>query len=334
MNERPYQETIVPKKIGNGSHVRVIAPARSLSFLSRNVRQAATDRLRAYGFHVSFGRRAEEMDEFSSSSVASRILDIHEAFADTSVQAVLTAIGGYNSNQLLGQIDYGLIARNPKILCGFSDITALTNAITSETGLLTYSGPHFSSWAMRQGFEYSADFFLKCCTSDCPFDLAPAPRWSDDRWYLDQDDRAWFANEGYWVVNAGVATGRLVGGNCRCLNGLQGTKYWPGLNNSVLFLEEVEAVSPRLFDSQLESLMLQQDFSSVRAVLIGRFQKETGMTASLLRKIISTKPVLAKIPVIANVDFGHTTPIVTLPIGGEVSIQSTETATRIRITQH
>lgn len=85
-----------------------------------------------------------------SSSIRSRVADIHEAFNDSSVKAILTVIGGFNSNQLLPYLDYDLISENPKILCGFSDITALATAIYTQTELITYSGAHFSSFPWKR----------------------------------------------------------------------------------------------------------------------------------------------------------------------------------------
>ena len=72
---------------------------------------------------------------------------------------MLTTLGGYNSNGLLGWLDYGLIRDNPKLLCGFSDITALATAIHAKTGLVTYSGPHFSTFAMKRGIGYTLEHF-------------------------------------------------------------------------------------------------------------------------------------------------------------------------------
>lgn len=88
-----------------------------------------------------------------------RIKDLHEAFLDNNVKMILTAIGGYNSNQLLRYIDYDIIKNNPQIICGFSDITALLNAIYTKSGLVTYSGPHFSNFGMNKGLEYTIRYF-------------------------------------------------------------------------------------------------------------------------------------------------------------------------------
>ena len=325
---------IKPRKIKKGAHIRIIAPARSLKLLSETTIKEACDRLEGFGFKLSFGKHVSEIDEFNSSSIESRIEDLHDAFADEPVDAILTVIGGYNSNQLLQYIDYELIAQNPKIICGFSDITALANAITAKTGMITYLGPHFSSWGMKYGFEYSLENFAKCCMEEIPFDLLPSKEWSDDPWYIDQEKRDFITNDGYWILNPGHAIGRVVGGHVRCLNALQGTQYWPGLDDTILILEEDAEISPPLFDRQLQSLVHQLDFNGVKGILIGRFQKETKMTREILEKIISTKPELQNLPIIANIDFGHTTPLATLPVGGSLEIMAMADNVKIRILEH
>lgn len=325
---------IKPRKIKKGAHIRIIAPARSLKLLSETTIKEASDRLEGLGFKLSFGKHVSEIDEFNSSSIESRIEDLHDAFADKTVDAILTVIGGYNSNQLLQYIDYELIAQNPKIICGFSDVTVLANAITAKTGMITYLGPHFSSWGMKYGFEYSLENFAKCCMEEIPFDLLPSKEWSDDPWYIDQEKRDFITNDGYWILNPGHAIGRVVGGHVRCLKALQGTQYWPGLDDTILILEEDAEISPPLFDRQLQSLVHQLDFNGVKGILIGRFQKETKMTREILEKIISTKPELQNLPIIANIDFGHTTPLATLPVGGSLEIMAMADNVKIRVIEH
>ena len=151
-------EKIIPKKLQKGDEIRIIAPARSLSILSDDVKNNAIKNLEKLGFVVTFSKNCEELDLLDSSSIQSRVSDIHEAFLDTNVKAVLTVIGGFNSNQLLEYIDYDIIINNPKILCGFSDITALANAITVKTGLITYSGLHFVSFGRSAEMEYKITY--------------------------------------------------------------------------------------------------------------------------------------------------------------------------------
>ncbi len=326
---------IIPKKINKNSHIRVISLSRSMSILSKESIDAAIDSLQKFGFKLSFGKNVNEIDEFNSSPIKSRVEDLHEAFSDPTVDAVLTVIGGYNSNQLLDYVDYELIKKYPKILCGFSDITAIANAITAKTSMVTYTGPHFSSWAIKKGFDYSVEYFTKCCMTDEPYDFKPSETWSDDAWYLDQENREFLTNEGYWVINPGEAIGRTVGSHARCLAALQGTQYWPSLKDSILLIEEDEEINPERFDRILQSFIHQPDFNGVKGILIGRFQKKTKMTKDLLEKIIQSKKELSGIPIMANLNFGHTMPLGTLPIGGTISIIApTVDKIQIKVIEH
>lgn len=314
--------TIVPKKLKAGSHIRVIAPARTMTIISEETRKIAIERLAELGLTVSFGKNVEKKDAFLSSSVSDRLEDLHDAFSDASVDAILTAIGGYNANQLLEYIDYDLIKSNPKILCGYSDITVLSLAIYSQTGLVGYSGPHFSSFGMLQGFDYTLEYFKKCLFDQEGYEIRPSEQWSDDLWFLDQQKRNFIDNPGYEIINQveGVFEGKIIGGHLRCLNSLQGTRYWPDLADAILFIEEDEEVTPQLFDRQLQSIIHQPDFERVKALVIGRFQKGSNMDSDLLKQIVKSKKELDRIPVAFNFDLGHTTPFATLPIGGRGKI--------------
>ena len=165
---------IFPIKLKAGDKVRVIAPSQSLSIISQESGEIADKKFKELGLNLSFGKHVEETDEFASSSIESRVEDLHEAFRDENIKAVLTVIGGFNSNQLLRYIDWDLIKSNPKILCGFSDITALNNAFFTKTGLITYSGPHYSSFGQKLYFDYTMDYFKKCLFSEEMFELKPS----------------------------------------------------------------------------------------------------------------------------------------------------------------
>ena len=307
---------IIPKKLKKGSHIRVIAPSRSLGIIGQDCRKIAIEHLAEMGLSVSFGKNVEENNKFCSSSVQSRLDDLHEAFADTSVDAILTAIGGFNSTELLAQIDYDLIGKNPKILCGFSDITALCNAITAQTGMVTYSGPHFSTFGMLKGLEYTIEYFKKCFFQTEAFEVLPSSFWSDDEWYLDQEKRKFVKNDGPWVIRAGKAEGRIVGGNLGLFDELKGTSYFPDIRDSILFLEHCAEQEVWVFNRNLQALALHPDFKKVKALVLGRFEPQNEMNRALLEEILLSKKELDGLPIVANVDFGHTTPIFSFPIGG------------------
>ncbi len=328
---------IFPKKLTPGDEVRIIAPSRSLAIISEETKRIANLRFQDLNLTLSFGKHITECDDFNSSSISSRLEDLHDAFRDPNIKAIFTVIGGFNVNQLLDGIDYDLIKRNPKILCGYSDITALQNTLYKKTGLVTYSGPHYSTFGMQQGFEWTLEYLKKAIFSSAPYEITTSVKWSNDAWFLDQKNRHYMANEGFWVIQEGETTGTIIGANLCTLNLLKGTPYMPSLENAVLFLED-DAVAGEFsaaeFDRNLQSLIHQPHFDGVRAILIGRFEKNSKMTEKLLRQIISSKKQLATLPVIANVDFGHTDPMITFPIGGQIKIKANFDKVSLKITQH
>lgn len=325
----------VPPKLRPGDQVRVVAPSRSMAIIGEEVRALADSRFAALGLTVTYGERVLEMDDFASSSVSSRVADLHSAFGDPAVAAIWTVIGGFNVNQLLPHLDWDLIAANPKILCGYSDITALQVAGLARAGLVTYSGPHWSTLGMRHHLEPTLRWCADCLFRDEPLDLAPSPAWSDDPWYLDQEDRHLRPNDGWWVLGGGEAAGQLVGGNLCTLTLLQGTPFLPRLAGVVLFLEDDEESRPHHFDRHLTSL-LQERSCEVRGLVVGRFQEASGMTRALLEQILASKPQLAGLPVVANVDIGHTNPLLTFPVGGQVEIRADAGtgSSQITVTRH
>lgn len=327
-------QKIFPAKLVQGDAISVIAPSMSLGIISNEYREIANKRFKELGFNVVFGKHVEEMDEFQSSSIESRIEDLHTAFADKDVKAIVTVVGGFNCNQLFRYIDWNLIKNNPKIVCGYSDTTGIQNAIFAKTGVVTYSSPAYYSFGQEKYFDYTLDYFKKCLMSDSPYEVYPSKQWSDDAWDEDQNNRQLITNEGYLIINEGEAEGTLIGGNHSLLGLLQGTEYMPDLKNSVLFLEDDYEVHPMAFDANLQSLIHLPGFSGVKGIVIGRFQKATKMTNPLLQKIIKTKKELEHLPVIANVDFGHTDPIISFPIGGNVKLKFYQGQSAITITQH
>jgi muramoyltetrapeptide carboxypeptidase LdcA involved in peptidoglycan recycling len=312
---------IIPQKLKKGDEIRVVSPAHSLKMISSAVITDAKNKLNEMGYNVTFSRHANEKDEFNSMPITSRIDELHEAFSDKNVKCILTSIGGYNSNDILSYLDFDLIKSNPKIFSGFSDITILLNTIYAKTGLITYHGPFFSTFGMHSGLDYTLKYFNACLVYTDQFEIEPSKEWSDDKWYIDQEHRNFIQNTGYYVINEGEAIGKIIGGNLCSFNLLQGTTFMPNLKDSILILEDDKATNPYLFSRDIQSIINLPEFSGVGGVIIGRFQQASGFTKEILTKIIKTKRELENIPVIANADFGHTNPILTIPIGGELSLK-------------
>ncbi len=329
------REPVVPPKLRPGNEVRVVAPSRSRAMVDEFDHSALIEqRFRDLGLRLTYGAHVFERDAFDSSPIASRVEDLHAAFADPAVAGVLTVIGGFNANELLPHLDFDLIAANPRVFCGYSDITALQSAMLARAGLVTYNGPHWSSFGMRDRFERTEDWFVRTLMQDEPVELRPADEWTDDAWFADQDHREPLASDGWWRLRAGSARGRLVGGNLCTLNLLQGTRWMPDLDRAILAVEDDERSDPPTFARDLASLLQSAGDGRVLGLLIGRFQRASGMTCGLLEEIVRRQPALRDVPVLANLDFGHTSPQCTLPVGGEVRVDVTAEDAQVVLERH
>ena len=311
---------MIPDKLKIGDEIRVIAPSRSVSIVRKNIFDSALTYLTEKGFHVTFSKNSRELDEADSSSIESRIADLHEAFADNNVKAVLSCIGGFNVNQILEYIDYSLIEKNPKILCGYSDITALVNAVYAKTGLVTYNGAQFVTFGFEKEREYTNQYFEKCVMQNAPFFIEPSTE-----------------SKHYDPIINGSAEGYAIGGNLCTLNLLQGTPFMPDLENKIIFIED-DNISGDLFsfefDRNLQSLIQSNGFSGVKGLVFGSFDESCKLDLHMINRIVRSKKQLQSIPIAFNIDFGHIFPMITFPIGGKVKMVVHQDRVQIEIIEH
>ncbi len=310
---------MLAEKLKTGDEIRVIAPSRNLTIIYPKAHKYAVDFWQKEGFNLIFSKNCRENGKFDSSSIKSRVDDIHEAFSDPNVKMIITCVGGFNSNQLLPYLDFDLIARNPKSFCGYSDITALHNAIYAKTGLVTYYGPHYMSFAFKGEQDYTRNTFFECITNNSPINIKPSES----------------AKE-YYVIQEGSCEGTIIGGNLCTLNLLQGTPYMPDIRNKVLFLEDDNIVGEYFcqeFQRNLCSLLQVEGADTIKGIVLGRFDKSCNMSVDTVKDIIKDIAP-ANIPIIFGADFGHVFPIFTFPIGGTVKITAEKNNAKIQIIDH
>lgn len=310
---------MIATKLQPGDEIRVVAPSRSQAIIWEKTHHHAMSFWNKSGFNLTFSNYCCELDRYQSSSITSRVEDLHEAFRDPNVKMIITSIGGFNANQLLPFIDYDLIAQNPKIFCGYSDITILENAIYAKTGLVTYSGPHYCTFGFDGEPEYTRKAFFDCLTKDTPLHITPSK-----------------TAKQYTILQEGICEGSVIGGNLCTINLLQGTSYMPDICDKVLFIEDDNIMGEYFsyeFERNLQSLLQIEGADTVRGIVFGRFEESCGMTLERIADIIRDK-VPTNIPVIFGVDFGHIFPIITFPIGGTVRIKAIEDNIEIIFNTH
>lgn len=322
---------MIPPKLKKGDHIRIIAPSEGLApKITEEIKQRGVERLESLGLQVSFGKHLEEQNEYDTASVEHRLEDLHEAFKDPSVNAILSANGGSSANQLLKYIDYDLIQHHPKVFCGLSDLTEITSAVYLHSQLVTYYGPHFSMIAASKMADHMLDNMKKTLFNDDPVELKPSEHFLNSQW-----DEEVIVNDPYWTINEGEAEAKCIGGNLMTFNFLLGNQFFPPLKNCLLYLEENHIVDYKGVQKEIVEILNHPQSNEIKGMIIGRFQKETEMSRDLLTQFIKSRKELESIPVIGNVDFSHTSPMVSIPFGGKIKISAGKKDTvNITILEH
>ena len=260
-----------------------------------------------------------------------RAEDINRMFADPEVKAILTSIGGDHSCHLLPWLDWDLIRFNPKIFMGFSDITVLNIAIWHRTGLVTFNGPTLLTEVAEypQMPAYSEEYLLRAITRPEPVgNVEPSDWWTEE--YLDWGQqldttrpRAVQPSSGWTWLKGGSSEGVLIGGCIESLQHLRGTPFWPDWQDAILFIETSEDhPDPAMVDGMLMDYTNMGVLPQLRGLLVGRPTGYAGGQRQELREVIQERTSGYDFPVITDMDFGHTTPMFTLPIGCRASIDS------------
>jgi muramoyltetrapeptide carboxypeptidase len=287
------------------------------------------------GFRVRVGEHARTATGWTAGTAADRAADLHAMFADPEVRAIVCTIGGYNANQLLELLDYDLIAANPKVFVGFSDITALHGAIHARTGLATMLGPALlTQWGEHGGVhDYTWDAFERVTSRAEPAGVFRAPEvWYPERlWWDEQDDRPRAAEPAapWRTVRAGSAEGPIVAGNVNTLLLLVGTPWEPSLDGAVLCLEDDEEFGrPWIVERQLFQLRQLGVFDRAAALAYGRVHPESRFErAEWIDQILLRATEGTTLPVATGLDFSHTDPLLTLPWGVRARLDALDEVT-------
>ncbi len=324
---------VVPARVSAGDTVAVVSPAAGAVGAHPHRAERAQRYLEGLGLRVRFMPNARRSDGWASASARDRADDIHAAFADPAVRVILAGIGGNHSNQLVPLLDWDLVRANPKIFQGYSDISVLHWALARNAGLRTFYGPalipELGEWPAP--LQYTAASLQAAWFGAAPSSLAPSRDWTEERieWGGEDRDtpraRTLAASDGWHWLRGGGAAGWLFGG---CLETicwhLKGSQSWLDLDGAVLFLEtSEEAPSPAHVDAYLTDLEQLGVLDRAAALLVGRPAGYTPDEVAAFETVLVTRTEAAGIPVVANLDCGHTDPMLTLPFGAWTEVDGT-----------
>ncbi|MCU0543761.1 MAG: LD-carboxypeptidase [Oscillatoriaceae cyanobacterium Prado104] len=295
-----FPPTIIkPRRLQVGDTIAAINPA---AFTYRKEVTKFFKAVESLGLKVKLGKHFYDRYGYLAGQDADRAADVNAAFADPSVQAIFTGMGGWGCGRILPLLDYSAIRNNPKIMMGFSDITALLLAIHAKTNMVTFHGPlGVSSWS-----QFTVDSVKQI---------------------LFEGDAAALANNrtvSFKTIARGKARGKLLGGNLSVIAAMVGSGYLPEWDNCILFVEEVGEEVYRV-DRMLTQLKLAGILDRISGFIFGQCTKcdaEKPDESLTLEQVLSDIIRPLRIPAWYGSMVGHIRDKFTLPIGLQVEIDA------------
>lgn len=289
---------MVPQAIKPGDTIGVIAPANVILEKDEEYIKKSTKLFEDLGYKIKFGKYVRENSLGYGATAKQKAEDINNMFADKEVKAIICVKGGEDSNSTFDYIDYEIIKNNPKIICGFSDITSITNVIYAKTGLVTYNGPTFKSLTSWET-DYSFNELIK--------------RFQDKSLELGTKE------DKYEIIQEGTAEGELIGGNLSLIAKLVAGKYTVDFTNKILFIEELGFESdPNLVNNNLYYMKQNGIFDKIKGIWVGNYEHESGIT--LEKILLDVLDGEYKFPIIKSNNFGHCDKKTVIPIGAKAKL--------------
>lgn len=308
--------TLVPKALRRGDTIGLISPSSHSAYPDR-IQQAVTY-LEKNGYRVIPADHLNRIDTNPAVADEEKLHDLHAMFTNPAVKAIICLRGGAGASRLLKKIDYRLIAANPKILVGYSDITALSLAVFTQTGLISFSGPMLAT-ELHEPTSYTEEHFWGTLTS---------PGYA-------MTFRRNHESHPITCIREGEAEGRLIGGNLSVLSSLIGTPYLPPFGDVLLFLEDINEPAYRI-DRMLSHLGNAGLLAGSRGILFGQFSHEPGETKddTRLEKIFNyyTAHTNESVPVMQGLSYGHIRNLMTIPVGARYRMEVSGESFSLRAT--
>ncbi|MED1089405.1 S66 peptidase family protein [Bacillus paramycoides] len=326
---------ILPKTLKYGDTIGIYSPSSPITYTSPKRFERAKLYLRQKGFRILEGSLTGQYDFYRSGSIQERSEELNELIRNPNVSCIMSTIGGMNSNSLLPYIDYAAFQKNPKIMIGYSDATALLLGIYAKTGIPTFYGPALvPSFGEFEPFvDYTYKYFADTLITDqpLPYNINPPLFWSDEfiNWEEKTTEKELRPNN--WIsVIGGKATGRIIGGNLNTIQGIWGSPYMPHIQEGdILFIED-SSKDAATIERSFSLLKINGVFDKVSGILLGKHEQfdDCGTNRKpyeILLEVLQNQ----KIPILADFDCCHTHPMITMPIGIQVVMDATNKTIQI-----
>lgn len=293
---------IKPKALTPGSTIAIISTSAPTAAADPDPFEIGIALLEKAGYKVKLMPNVRDKQVYLAGSDANRLSDLHAAFADPSIDAILCARGGYGAMRLLDHIDWQLIQKNPKPLIGFSDLTAFHIACYQQTGLVGFYGPMLTSNLIHDEPDSLAELLKVLTGTPVPYDIK------------NLDSYSCFQN--------GIAEGPLTGGNLSLLTSLCGTPYQPKTEGHILFIEDWHEKHYTL-DRQFQQLRLAGLLEKAAGILLCDFSEIEPEPDQTLNEVLRDLTRDLNIPIGFGFSVGHGKQTSTLPYGIKARFDAT-----------
>jgi len=323
------------KRLEIGDTIGIFSPSSPITYTVPKRFYRAKAYLEAKGFKIVEGALTGKYDYYRSGTIKERADELNQLIRNPEVKCIMSTIGGMNSNSILPYIDYEAFRENPKIIIGYSDVTAILLGIYAKTGISTFYGPALvASFGEFPPFvDYTYEYFKDMLIEDksLPYEFPMPEYWTDE--YIDwsQQDREKEKRKNQWItVYEGIARGRLIGGNLNTMMGIWGSQYMPEIKEGdILFIED-SLKDAATVERSFSLLKLNGVFDKVAGIILGKHELFDDMKTGrkpyeILLEVLGER----QLPFIADFDCCHTHPMLTLPIGVEVELDATNKKVRM-----
>lgn len=293
---------MLASSIKPGDTIGVVAPSEIISDEDLEQIESSKKFFESLGYKVRFGKYVSTNSTGYGATAKEKAEDINNMFADKEINAIICAEGGWNCNTTFDYIDYNIIKENPKIFCGYSDITSLSNALYSMTGLVTFHGPNFKSISdWNEIDKYSAEELIN--------------RFQNRSLSLGRKE------DEFVTIQEGQAEGKLVGGNLSLTTGLISGKYKIDFTDKILFVEELGfETNPSFASNYLYQMKQNGVFDKIKGIWVGNYEHESGI--ALEKILLDVLGDEYSFPIIKSNNFGHCERKITIPIGIKARIDT------------
>ncbi len=329
-------KTIKPGKLSKGDRIGIVSPSSPMAGLVPHRVKKGVAMIKKLGLRPVVGKNALKITEYTAGNPKERAEDINNFFKDENIKAIISFVGGNHSNQILKYLNFNLIKKNPKIFVGYSDITVLHLAIHTKANLTTFYGPAVITQFAENPeiLGYTRKYFEKALMGkEVIGNIKPSPSWTEETldWFEKEDlkrPRKMKKNPGWEWLGKGKTRGKILGGCITSMMHLRGTEYWPDFKNAIFFWEIPEGEDftrgEKLenIDAYLTDLELSGVFGLIKGMVIGRPFSYSKEQNEKLMNIIAERTSNYRFPILYSVDVGHTDPMITIPLGTTVELDS------------